>query len=191
VPASVALYLGLVAAVAIERLVEFVVSTRNARRALARGGHEAESRGFYAAMVGVHAGFLVAAPLEVVVLGRRFVPALGWPMFGLVCGAMALRYWAIATLGERWNTRVVVVPGDPVVTSGPYRYVRHPNYLAVVVEMFALPLVHGAWLTAAVFSAADAVLLARRIAHEEAALTRHTDYQARHGDRARFLPVRR
>ena len=187
-PASVTLYLALVGAVAVERLVELGLSRRNARRAAARGGIAGESPGFYATMVGTHAAFLVAAPLEVLLAERPFLPALGGPMLALVVAAMALRYWAIAALGERWNTRVVVVPGDPVVTSGPYRFVRHPNYVAVALEMLALPLVHTAWLTALVFSAANAALLARRIAHEEAALSRHCDYAARLGGRRRFLP---
>jgi len=185
---TVSAYLLLILAVAIERLVELVISTRNARRALARGGIEAESRGFYAAMVFVHAVFLVAAPLEVVLAGRRFVPVLGWPMLGLVAGAMALRYWAIAALGERWNTRVIVVPGDRVEVGGPYRFARHPNYLAVAVEIAALPLVHSAWVTAVVFSLANALLLRARIAHEEAALLRHADYAARMGAVPRLVP---
>lgn len=188
---SLAGYVVLILAVAAERLVELFLSTRNARRAVDRGGVEAESRGFYALMVLTHALFLVAAPAEVALAGRRFHAALGWPMLALVGAAMALRYWAIAALGERWNTRVLVVPGEPAVTSGPYRFLRHPNYLAVIVEMAALPLVHGAWITALAFSAANAALLARRIAHEEAALARHADYAARMGDRARFVPGRR
>lgn len=187
-PATFALYLALVAAVALERLVELVLSARNARRALAAGGVELESRGFYAAMVGTHAAFLVAAPLEVALWAPPFEPALGGPMLALVAAAMALRYWAIATLGERWNTRVLVVPGAPAVATGPYRFVRHPNYVAVIVEMFALPLVHSAWRTALLFSAVNALLLGRRIAHEESALAAHADYAARLGDRARFVP---
>lgn len=187
-PATSDLYLVLVGAVAVERLVELALSLRNGRQAMARGGVAGESSAFYAAMVGTHAAFLVAAPLEVTLAGRPFLPLLGWPMLSLVAGAMALRYWAIGALGERWNTRVVVVPGDPAVISGPYRYVRHPNYVAVAVEMLALPLVHTAWMTALVFSAANAWLLARRIAHEEEALRRHADYEARLGGRGRFLP---
>jgi methyltransferase len=89
---------------------------------------------------------------------------------------MALRYWAIATLGPRWNTRVLVVPGMPAVTSGPYRYLKHPNYLAVIVEILALPLVHGAWITALVASALNAVLLGIRIPCEEGALREHGAY---------------
>jgi len=170
VASSQALYLGLIGAVALERLWELVLSTRNARRALAAGAVEAEPRGFYAAMVGVHAAFLVAAPLEVVLFRRPFLPWLGWPMLALVVAAMALRYWAIATLGGRWNTRVIVAPRTVPAVFGPYRHVRHPNYLAVIVEIAALPLVHTAWLTALVFSAANALLLSSRIPREEAAL---------------------
>ena len=185
---SARLYLVLVGAVALERLWELYLSTRNARRALAAGGIEAEPRAAYAAMVGTHALFLVAGPLEVAFFARPFLPSLGWPMLGLAVAAMALRYWAIAALGARWNTRVIVLPRTAAVATGPYRYVRHPNYVAVTVEMFALPLVHTAWITAVVFSAANLVLLRFRIAREEGALERHADYAARLGDRGRFLP---
>ncbi len=184
---SQSLFLVLFAVVALERLVELVVSSRNARRALSRGAIAGESRGAYAAMVVLHAAFLLAAPFEVLLFGRPFVAALGWPMLVLACLAMALRYWAIATLGERWNTRVLVVPGSAAIDSGPYRYVRHPNYVAVTLELAALPLVHSAWVTAALFSAAGGALLARRIAHEEAALSRHSDWGVRFAERARFL----
>jgi methyltransferase len=87
-----------------------------------------------------------------------------------VIAAQALRYWCIATLGPRWNVRVIVVPGMALATDGPYRFLRHPNYLAVVTEMIALPLVHTAWLTAIVFSLLNAAMLAVRIRVEEAAL---------------------
>jgi methyltransferase len=190
VPASVALYLALVAVVAIERLYELVLSTRHARLALAAGGVEAESKGAYALMVALHTAFLVAAPLEVVRLERPFVPWLGWPMLAPAAAAMALRYWAIAALGARWNTRVIVVPGAPAVDSGPYRFVRHPNYLAVIVEMVALPLVHTAWLTALAFSLLNAFVLRARIAREESALARYSAYRERLGDRARLVPRR-
>ena len=181
-------FLALVGLVVVERLVELVISTRNARRALARGGVAAESRGFYAAMVAVHALFLPAAPVEVLLFDRPFVPALAAAATAVVVAAMALRYWAIATLGWRWNTRLLVVPGEPAVTGGPYRFVRHPNYVAVTLEMAALPLVHSAWLTALVWSAASAWLLALRVPREEAALAAASDYAARLGDRSRFLP---
>jgi methyltransferase len=181
-------YLALVAAVAVERLVELALSRRNAARALARGGREAEPRVFYALMVAAHTLFLAACPLEVFWARRPFLPALGLPMLALVAGAMALRYWAVVALGDRWNTRVIVVPGEPAVTTGPYRHLRHPNYLAVVVEAFALPLVHTAWLTALAAAAGNALLLAARIRREERALRAAGDYQARLGGRRALIP---
>jgi methyltransferase len=166
---SEGLFVWLVLAVGVERLVEVVVSERNRRWSLARGGVESGA-GHYPVMVTLHTALLVGAPAEVLLLDRPFLPWLGWPMLALVLAAQALRWWCIATLGRQWCTRVVVVPGLPVVTAGPYRALRHPNYLAVVVEGFALPLVHGAWVTAAVFTAANAVLLRARIGTEDRAL---------------------
>lgn len=185
---SEALFLLLFGAVALQRLVELGVSARNRRRALARGGVDAEPRAAYAAMVALHAAFLVAAPAEVLLLDRPFVALLGGPMLALALAAQLLRYWAIATLRGRWTTRVVVVPGDPAIAAGPYRLVRHPNYLAVALELFALPLVHTAWMTALVVSVANGLVLRRRIAREEAALAGATDYEACLGGLPRFLP---
>ena len=162
-------FTALVALVGLERLAELVVSTRNAAWSFARGGVE-YGRGHYPVMVALHTGFLVAMLVEAWVR-RPDVPAtLAWSMLALVLASQALRWWCIATLGRRWNTRVIVVPGLAPVTSGPYRWLRHPNYVAVVVEGVALPLVHGAWMTAAVFTVANAVLLTVRIRVEDAAL---------------------
>jgi methyltransferase len=170
VVSSAGWYTALVAAVGVERLLELRLSVRHARWAFDRGGVEA-GRGHYPWMVALHTGLLVACVTEVWVADRPFLPWLGWPMLGLVVLAQALRWWCIATLGVRWNTRVIVVPGLPLVTTGPYRFLRHPNYVAVVVEGFALPLVHTAWVTALVFTALDAFLLLRfRIPCEERAL---------------------
>ncbi|MGH9250932.1 MAG: isoprenylcysteine carboxyl methyltransferase family protein [Acidimicrobiales bacterium] len=162
-------YVLLVTAVGIERLAELVVSTRNARWAFARGGVE-YGRGHYPVMSAMHAALLVACVVEVAVADRPFLPWLGWPMLSLVVVAQALRWWCVATLGHQWNTRVIVVPYLPLVTSGPYRWLRHPNYVAVVVEVAALPLVHTAWVTALVFTLANAAVLSVRIPVEERAL---------------------
>ena len=166
---SVALYTVLIGAVGLERLAELVLSARNIRAAMARGAVEA-GFGHYPVMVVLHTGLLVGALAEVLVAGRPFDPWLGWPMLALVLAAQALRWWCITTLGPAWNTRVVVLPGAALVRTGPYRWLRHPNYLAVVVEGVALPLVHGAWVTALVFTVANAALLRTRIRCEVAAL---------------------
>lgn len=162
-------YVVLVALVAVERVAELVVSKRHAAWAFARGGME-YGRRHYPVMAAVHAALLVSCVVEVAVADRPFVPWLGWPMLALVILTQGMRWWCIATLGRQWNTRVIVVPGMPLVTSGPYRWLRHPNYVAVAVEVAALPLVHTAWVTALVFSAANAALLAVRIPVESRAL---------------------
>ena len=159
----------LIALVAVERVAELVVARRNEAWSRARGAVEAGA-GHYPVMVVLHTGLLVGAPLEVALAGRPFVPALGWPMFALVLLAQGLRWWCIRTLGRQWNTRIFVVPGLSRVTSGPYRRLPHPNYLAVVIEGAALPLVHTAWITAIVFTAINLPLLRVRIAAEDAAL---------------------
>ena len=110
----------------------------------------------------------------IAILHRPFLPWLGWPMLAVLLAAQGLRWWCITTLGPQWNTRGVVVPGVPRVTKGPYRVLSHPNYVAVVAEGVALPLVHTAWLTALAFTVLNAALLARRIDVENAALARLT-----------------
>jgi methyltransferase len=160
----------LVLAVGLERLAELVVSKRNAAWSFDRGGVETGRR-HYAVMVVLHSGFLVGALVEVWLRQPEFVPALGWTMLALVLASQALRWWCIATLGHQWNTRVIVVPGLPRVTGGPYRFFSHPNYVAVVVEGLALPLVHSAWITAVVFTVCNAVLLTVRLRVENQALT--------------------
>jgi methyltransferase len=170
---SNAWYAVLIALVAAERLAELRVSKRNIAWAVRNGGQEF---GFdhYPRMVLLHVGLLVACLVEVEVFDRPFVPWLGWTMLALVVAAQALRWWCIRTLGPRWNTRVVVVPGLPLVRTGPYKWsdrgLRHPNYVAVVVEGFALPLVHSAWLAALTFTVLNAMLLRVRIRTENEAL---------------------
>ena len=162
-------YVLLVAAVAVERVAELVVARRNLAWSRSHGGIEFGG-GHYPVMVALHTGFLVAALVEVIGLHRPFLPALGWPMLAIVLGAQGLRWWCISTLGKQWNTRVVVIPGAPRVTGGPYRFFSHPNYVAVVAEGIALPLVHTGWITALVFTVLNAALLRTRIRTENAAL---------------------
>ncbi len=182
---SVALYLAFLVLLYFERGVEMVVSLRNAKAALASGGVETGRRHFRA-MVAVHAVFPLACALEVLALRRAFPGALGYVALAAALLAQAVRWWAAATLGRRWNTRVIVVPGAPPVTRGPYRYLRHPNYLAVMVEAAAVPLIHGAWLCAIAFVAANAALLSVRVPAEERAMGE--EYRRAFSGLARFVP---
>jgi methyltransferase len=166
------LYTVLVLAAAAGRLLELRVAKRNYRRLLARGGVEA-SPGHYPWMVALHSAWLVSCLAEVWLLRRPFVPLLAAAALIVFLGAFALRMCVISTLGGRggrWTTRIVVLPGAALITGGPYRWLRHPNYLAVVLEIVSLPLVHTAWLTALVFSLLDGFLLRVRIRAEEEAL---------------------
>jgi methyltransferase len=162
-------YALLIGAVAVERLVEVRVAERNRAASLSNGGVEFGA-GHYPAMVALHIGLLAGCLVEPIVLHRPFIPALGWPMLALVALAQALRWWCITTLGYQWNTRVIVIPGAGRVTGGPYRFLPHPNYIAVITEGIALPLVHTAWVTAVVFTVLNAWLLSTRVKVENAAL---------------------
>lgn len=164
------IYYALVIATCFERLAELVVAKRNAAWSLARGGVES-GRGHYPPMVLLHTGLLAGCLIEPPLAHRSFVPALGVPMLLLAIGSQGLRWWCIRTLGTRWNTRVIVVPGLALVDSGPYRWFAHPNYVAVVVEGFALPLAGSAWVTALVFTVLNAALLTVRLRCEIRALS--------------------
>jgi methyltransferase len=170
--ADVIAYTFLILVTGVERIVELIVSVRNARWAFARGGVE-YGRGHFPFMVALHTGLLLACLAEVFLLDRPFHPLLGWPMLVIVLLCQVARYWIIGSLGRQWNARVIVVPGLGRVVRGPYRFswLRHPNYLVVVIEGIALPLVHTAWITAIVFTVLNAILLLRfRIPTENHAL---------------------
>jgi methyltransferase len=162
-------YVLLVGAVALERLIEVHVAERNRTVSKSHGAVEFGS-GHYPAMVLLHTTLLAGCLMEPILLHRNFIPALGWPMFAVVVAAQALRWWCITTLDYQWNTRVIVIPGAARVTGGPYRWIPHPNYVAVIAEGVALPLVHTAWITALAFTALNAWLLSTRVKVENAAL---------------------
>lgn len=162
-------YAVLIGAVALERIAEVVVAECNRAWSRVHGGVEFGAR-HYPVMVALHTGLLAGCLIEPIALHRPFIPTLGWPMLSIVLAAQVLRWWCIGTLNHQWNTRVIVIPGADRVTGGPYRFVPHPNYVAVIAEGFALPLVHTAWITACAFSVLNAALLRTRIRVENAAL---------------------
>ena len=163
------MYYLLILAVAIERLAVLVVAKRNAEWSFAQGGKEFGQR-HYVVMVILHTALLLGCVVEPWALHRPFIPWLGWPMLVVAALSQVLRWWCISSLGRRWNTRVIVLPHAPLVQRGPYRFMHHPNYVAVVAEGFALPMVHTAWLTAVGFTLANAVLLSVRIRVENSVL---------------------
>ncbi|MEV8464937.1 MULTISPECIES: isoprenylcysteine carboxyl methyltransferase family protein [Streptomyces] len=171
-PGSVAVPLGalvLVGAVCCVRLVELCVARRNTRWAAAHGGVEYGRRSYPVAIF-LHTCLLLGILLEVALAHRPFVPVLGWTAVAVLVLVQAVRGWCMHALGPRWNTRIIVIPGLPPVHHGPYRYLRHPNYTAVVLEGTALPMVHTAWLTAVLFTSANTVFLAYWTRLEERAL---------------------
>jgi methyltransferase len=137
-------------------------------------------------MVTVHALFPLACAVEVLALNRGFPGVAGFAALAVALAAQLMRWWVVATLGRQWNTRIIVVPGTPPVTAGPYRFLRHPNYLAVMVEAATVPLIHGAWLSAIVFATANAALLSVRIPAEERALGEQ--YSQAFAGLPRFIP---
>ena len=178
-------YLIVLALLVVERAFELDRARRNARRAFQHGAIEV-GQAHYRVMVAFHALFIVSCAAEATFFPRAFAPVVAWLALGAEVVAQALRYWAVATLGDRWNTRIIVSPDRAPVTGGPYQYMRHPNYLAVVIEIAAVPMIGGAIFTAIAFSIGNAMILAVRIPAEERAMGGR--YAAALGSRRRFFP---
>jgi methyltransferase len=178
-------FLGLLA---VQRLVELRRSRQNEHRILQAGGIEFGRRQ-YPWMVAIHTGWFLSMILEVLRFNRPFNPfAAGFSLAGFWIG-QALRYSAIRSLGTRWTVRVMVLPGSPPVTNGPYRVIRHPNYLGVLLEVLSVPLVHGAYLTAILFSLINLIWMKNRIRTEEAALDEGYQYGEVFQRTPRFIPT--
>jgi len=155
--------------VAGQRLLELVWARRNERRARAKGAVE-RGKGHYPFIVGLHTLWLVSLLVEGLLRGPE--PPGWWAVpLALFLLVQPLRYWAILSLGDAWNTKILVVPGVKLVRRGPYRFIPHPNYVVVAVEILALPLVFGAWITALVFTVLNALVLGVRIREEDRALS--------------------
>lgn len=178
-------FLAFVGALLVERLVELRLSKSHAEKALARGGVEVGQRHFRV-MALVHTLWFFAMGLELFLRAPQFSSPWGFFALGGALLAQALRWWAISALGEKWNVRVIVVPADAPMRTGPYRFLRHPNYLAVIVEIACVPLIHALWVTAVAFTLANAWVLRVRIREEEAALG--ALYQEAFARTPRFVP---
>ncbi|MBV9453052.1 MAG: isoprenylcysteine carboxyl methyltransferase family protein [Rubrobacter sp.] len=161
--------ISVVVLIAAQRLLELGLARHNERKARVKGAVE-RGREHYPFIVALHSLWLVSTLVEGMLRGPEF-PTL-WPVsLALFILVQLLRYWAIFSLGESWNTKILVVPSAKLVRRGPYRYLSHPNYVVVVVEILTLPLIFGAWVTALVFTVLNAILLYIRIREENRALT--------------------
>jgi methyltransferase len=184
---SVIGFLLLLAVVAALRLVELRISRRHQLRLVASGAAKVlEPR--FRWMVMLHTAVLLGAALEVLLLKRPFFPVLAAVMFAIFIAANALRWWVIRTLGDHWNVQVMDSTRLGVVTSGPFQFVRHPNYAAVFTEMLALPLIHTAWITALAGSLAHLAVLGQRLSTEERVLFANPEYRTAMSGKPRFLP---
>jgi methyltransferase len=186
-PLSVILFLALLLAVAALRIFELRISRRHQQRMTSRGAAKVKDP-YFRWMAMFHTLVLIGAAAEVVFLHRPLLPALAASMVVLFLAANLVRWWVIRTLGEHWNVQVVDSTKLGFVASGPFRYVRHPNYAAVFVEMIALPLIHAAWITALAGAVAHIIVLSLRLSVEDPVLLSNPDYAATMGSKPRFLP---
>jgi methyltransferase len=180
-------YLFLLAAVVAGRLLELRISRANQRKVMQAGGNRVAEPHFNA-MVLLHTCVIVGAAVEVIVARRPLIPALAIAMGALFVLSNALRWWVIRIMREHWNVEVMNSVPLGVVASGPYRWVRHPNYLAVYIEMISLPLIHTAWITALGAAVGNAWVLRERLAVEDRVLLADPSYRAAMGAKPRFLP---
>ena len=180
-------YLSLLVLVGIGRLAELGISRRNQRQ-LEKQGVRKIPEPHFRWMVLLHGGVLVCAGAEVLFLHRPLITSLAIAMGVLFVLSNLLRWWVIRTLAGHWNVEVMESSRVGVVSSGPYRWVRHPNYVAVVIEIFSLPMIHTAWITAIVGTLGDLEILRRRLTVEDGFLMSNPAYRHAMGGKPRFLP---
>lgn len=172
----------------LERSIELYIARRNARFIKSIGGYEVGKK-HYIAIVILHIAFLTTLFIEVNY--RGYLPKYWLIPFIIFLMAQILRIWTISSLGKYWNTRIYIVPNAEPVTKGPYRYLRHPNYVIVMLEMITIPLIFGAYLTAIIFPLINAFILSYRIKVEEKALKELTNYNIEMFETPRFIPWKR
>lgn len=172
----------------IQRLTELVIAKRNERWMKAHGAYEVGEK-HYKRIVALHVLFLLSLLIEVQRFGSE-EPGW-WPLpFAVFMMAQVIRFWALCSLGRFWNTKILVLPGANVVERGPYRFLRHPNYIIVATEILTIPLIFGAYVTAFLFTGLNILVLSVRIRQEEKALREVTNYSNSTGNHPRFFPFR-
>jgi methyltransferase len=186
-PTSVIAYIVLLVLVGALRLGEMQLSRRNQRR-MAKAGVVKVPEPALPWMILLHGGILLSAGLEVVLLHRPLIPGLAIGAGIVFVSANLIRWWVIRTMAGHWNVQVMASTTLGVITTGPYKWVRHPNYLAVVLELVSLPLIHTAWITAIWGTFAHFWILRSRITVEEGVLMSSPAYRQAMGSKPRFLP---
>lgn len=181
------IFVGIVAAIICQRLWELRISKQNAIYILAQGGKEHHDN-FLGVVKVLQVSWWIAMLLEVWWLERPFIPVLAACALLATLTGQVLRYLSMRSLGKRWTLSIMSLPHQPLVDSGIYRYLRHPNWLGVILEIAALPLIHSAYFTAILFSIANAWLMSQRIKSEERALSQETNYAEAFAHRPRFIP---
>lgn len=172
----------------IQRISELAIAKRNEKWMIDRGGIEHGSE-HYPYIVALHSFFLLSLLCEVMVFQRE-ISALWYLLIPLLIITQMIRYWALMSLGPYWNTKIIIVPNDIVISKGPYQYLKHPNYIIVAVEILILPLLFQAYATALLFTLLNIVIMTVRIPTEEKALQKHTNYQEAFNSKSRFVPRR-
>ncbi|NEO18219.1 MULTISPECIES: isoprenylcysteine carboxylmethyltransferase family protein [unclassified Moorena] len=178
----------IVVAVILQRLIELRISKQNATYLLTNGGREYGSNSLWIVKV-LQVSWFAAMINEVWWFNRPFMPGLAAIALMLTVAGQGLRYLSMRSLKKRWTLAIITFPDNPVVNSGIYLYLKHPNWLGVILEIAALPLIHTAYFTTIVFSIANALLMSRRIHTEEQALSEDTNYADVFANRPRFIPV--
>jgi methyltransferase len=171
----------------IQRLTEVRIAKSNEQKLKAKGAVEA-GQDHYFWMVAMHVSFFICLLAEVLIL-KTSAPEWWMLPFGLFLIAQVGRIWAITSLGVYWNTKIILLPGANVVAKGPYKFIRHPNYLVVSIELICVPLIFGAYITAVLFTLLNILMLRVRITAEEKALLELTNYEQSHGKKQRFFPI--
>ncbi|MDJ0903221.1 MAG: isoprenylcysteine carboxylmethyltransferase family protein [Xenococcus sp. MO_188.B8] len=180
------LFVGIIVAIILQRFFELRHSQRNAAYILAQGGRQ-HGDNFLGIVKLLQVSWWLTMIVEVWLLDRPFRPALAVCALIAIFAGQVLRYLSMRSLKWRWTLAIMTVPNEPVVDSGPYTYIRHPNWLGVILEIAGLPLIHGAYLTAIIFSVANAILMSKRIQTEEQALSENTHYASVFANKPRFL----
>lgn len=169
-----------------QRITELLIARKNEQLMINRGGIE-HGKDHYPYIVSLHVLFLVSYFLEVQVLQRELTE-LWYVILPILFFTQVIRYWAIYSLGNYWNTKIIIIPGDVVISRGPYKFIKHPNYMVVAAEILFLPLLFHAYITAILFTILNVVMMTIRIPAEEHALQTYTNYEDVFSNKARFLP---